>query len=203
MLHLHLVCSSCVLFICVSDVLWSTHVCVETFRTQVELFWQSVVVMGVTYSGLWHQRNLKYNVHTHMHTHPYTAVLRLFGFCPGQPGWAGTRRNIHPLTLIMVINHPLSASSIYYDPWHPPCSIYMPGSLFPQSLFKFSLVSLLAWHPPLHTPYISSTNNRTYPLTPDLPWHQYLHLCVLCQLLKYNVHMCSFGVFRPLSRTSY
>ena len=26
--------------------------------------------------------------------------------CPGQPGWAGTRRNIHPLTLIVVINHP-------------------------------------------------------------------------------------------------
>ena len=42
----------------------------------------------------------------------------------------GTRRNIHPLTAIMVINHPLSASSIYYDPWHPPCSIRMPYSLF-------------------------------------------------------------------------
>jgi len=26
-------------------------------------------------------------------------------FCPGQPGWPGTRRNIHPLTLIVVINH--------------------------------------------------------------------------------------------------
>ena len=33
----------------------------------------------------------------------------------------------------MVISRPLSASSIYYDPWHPPCSIYMPDSLFPQS----------------------------------------------------------------------
>jgi len=38
------------------------------------------------------------------HTHTHTTVLRLFGFCPEQPGWAGTRRNIHPLTLIMVIN---------------------------------------------------------------------------------------------------
>jgi len=36
----------------------------------------------------------------------------------------------------MVINHPLSASFIYYDPWHPPCSIYVPDSLFPQSLSK-------------------------------------------------------------------
>jgi len=34
----------------------------------------------------------------------------------------------------MVINHPLSASSIYYNPWHPPCSIYVPDSLFAQSL---------------------------------------------------------------------
>ena len=38
-------------------------------------------------------------------THTHTTVLQLFGFCPGQPGWASTGRNIHPLTLIMVINH--------------------------------------------------------------------------------------------------
>ena len=76
----------------------------------------------------------------HRHTHTHTTVLRLCGFCPGQPGWAGTRRNIHPLTPIVVINHPLSASSIYYDPWHPPCSVYVPGSFFAQSLSRFSLV---------------------------------------------------------------
>jgi len=45
-------------------------------------------------------------------THTHTTVLRLSGFCPGQTGWAGTRRNIHPFTPIMVINRPLSASSI-------------------------------------------------------------------------------------------
>ena len=73
-----------------------------------------------------------------------TTVLRLCGFCPGQPGSAGTRRNIHPLTPIVVINHPLSASSIYHDLWHPPCSTYVPDSLFAQSLSKFSLVYLLA-----------------------------------------------------------
>ena len=27
---------------------------------------------------------------------------------------------IHPLTPILIINHPLSASSIYCDPWHSP-----------------------------------------------------------------------------------
>jgi len=92
-----------------------------------------------------------------VHTHTLTTVLRLSGFCPGQSGWAGTRRNIHPFTSIVVINGPLSASSIYYDPCHPPCSIYVPDSLFPQSFSKFSLVYLLAWHPQLHTPYISSS----------------------------------------------
>jgi len=82
-------------------------------------------------------------------THTNITILRLSALCPGQPGWASTRRNIHPLTPIVVISQPLSASSIYYNPWHPPCSIYMPYSLFPQSLSKFSLVYLLAWHPPL------------------------------------------------------
>jgi len=48
---------------------------------------------------------------------------------------------------------------IYYDPWHPPCAIYVPASLFPQFLSKISLVNLLVWHPQLHTPYISSPNH--------------------------------------------
>ena len=52
----------------------------------------------------------------------------------------------------------LSAFSIYYDPWHPPYLIHVLYSLSPQSLSNFSLVILLAWHPPLHTPYISSPN---------------------------------------------
>ena len=50
------------------------------------------------------------------YTHIHTAVLWLSGFCLRQPGWASTRRNIHPLTPHVVINHPLSVSSIYYDP---------------------------------------------------------------------------------------
>jgi len=36
----------------------------------------------------------------------HTTILHLCEFCPGQPGWAGTKRNIHPLTLIVVISHP-------------------------------------------------------------------------------------------------
>jgi len=48
------------------------------------------------------------------HTHTHTTILWLYGFCPGQPRWAVTRRNIYPLTPILVINCPLSASSIYF-----------------------------------------------------------------------------------------
>ena len=56
-------------------------------------------------------------------TYTHTTILCLYAFCPGQPVWAGPRRNIHPLTPIVVINRPISASSIYYNPWHPLCSI--------------------------------------------------------------------------------
>jgi len=57
-------------------------------------------------------------------THTHTTVLRLFGFCPGQPGWAGTRRNIHPLTLIVVINHPYlrSPSTTIHGILHIQCN---------------------------------------------------------------------------------
>jgi len=43
---------------------------------------------------------------------PFTGLLPPVGL----PGWAGTKRNIHPLTLILIIRHPLSTFSIYYDP---------------------------------------------------------------------------------------
>jgi len=56
----------------------------------------------------------------HRHRQTHTTVLQLSGFCPGQPRWAGTRRNIHPLTSIVVINHPLSASSIQESYSHDP-----------------------------------------------------------------------------------
>jgi len=44
------------------------------------------------------------------------------------------KKNIYPLTPILIINHLLSASSIYYKPQHPPCSIYVLDSLFEQNL---------------------------------------------------------------------
>ena len=48
---------------------------------------------------------------THTHTHNCLTAL-----CMGLPGWASNRRNIHPLTPILIVKHPLSTSSIYHDP---------------------------------------------------------------------------------------
>jgi len=53
------------------------------------------------------------HMHSHTTTHNHFTALWIF---PGQPGWASIRRNIHTWTFIVVINHPLSASSIYYNP---------------------------------------------------------------------------------------
>jgi len=50
---------------------------------------------------------------------------RFTALCPGLPGWASTRINIHLLTPTLIIRHPLSTFSVYYNPQHPPCSIYM------------------------------------------------------------------------------
>ena len=38
---------------------------------------------------------------------------RFTALCPWLPGWAGTRRNTHPPTILIIIQ-PLSVSSIYY-----------------------------------------------------------------------------------------
>ena len=58
--------------------------------------------------------------------HCVLSVLR--GYCRYvilQDTQAGTRRNTHPLTPILIIGHPLSTSSIYYDPQHHLCSVYV------------------------------------------------------------------------------
>ena len=78
----------------------------------------------------WHIHYLTHNTHTHTHI----TVVRLCGSCPGQPGWAGTRRNIHPLTLIVVINHPYLLS--------PSTTIHGILPFNPRALKSFSTISL-------------------------------------------------------------
>jgi len=60
------------------------------------------------------------------HTQPFYGSLGFVRDNPGEP------IPDEPFTHSpnMVINHPLSATSIYYNPWHPLCSIYVHDSLF-------------------------------------------------------------------------
>jgi len=43
------------------------------------------------------------------------------------------------VTHLLIINHPLSGSSIYYNPWHPSYSIYVLDSLFAPPLSRSCL----------------------------------------------------------------
>jgi len=92
--------------------------------------------VSTTILQLWFAMCLSCNVcHHSVHsenTHTHTTILRLC-ILSGTTQVSRYQKKHSPLTPIMVISHPLSASSIYYDPWHPPWSIYMPDSLFPQS----------------------------------------------------------------------
>jgi len=57
---------------------------------------------------------------------------------PGEP----VPEKHSPITTVVVINHPLSVSSIYYDPWHSHCLIYMPCSLFAHTIATcFDIIS--------------------------------------------------------------
>jgi len=81
-----------------------------------------------------------------------------------------------PLTPIMIIGHSLSASSIYYNPWHPPCSNYVPESLFPQSLTP-SFIQPTIW--PVTLNFIlhifSSPDQSSFCST--CPYHSNLFCC--------------------------
>jgi len=134
--------------------------------------------VGISISN-WHI-NLKHEsllarstcrIETHTHTHNCFTALWI---CLGQRGWDGTRRNIHPLTPIVIINCPLSVSSIYYDPWHPPCSIHAPDSLFhnlaPSFLWSSSWPGTLHFilHTFLHPIIVFLSQHIPIPLQPVL-----------------------------------
>ena len=68
------------------------------------------------------QEKVSINLHS-SHNH-LTALIWDY---PGKPVPA---ENIHPLTPILITGHPLSTSSIHYNPLHPLCSVYVLDSLF-------------------------------------------------------------------------
>jgi len=88
-------------------------------------------------------------------SHIHTTVLRLCGFCPGQPGWAGTRRNIHPLTPIVVIKYPhllppstsirgiLSIQSTHFTVFFHNLQVFfgLPLGLAPSTLYSIHFFS--------------------------------------------------------------
>ena len=85
----------------------------------------------------------------------------LTAVCPGQPALAGTRRNIHPLTPILVNVLLLSLFSICNGPRHPLYSAYVLDSPLEQPLSRSSLVfPLVLNYPQLHTLCISSPNHH-------------------------------------------
>ena len=73
-------------------------------------------------------------IHTHTHTH--TTILWLSGFCPGQPMWASSKRNIHSLTHTYH-GHQSSLICFIHLIWS------MASSLFnPRAWQSFSTISL-------------------------------------------------------------
>jgi len=86
--------------------------------------------------------------------------------------WSGTTRvgryqKKHPLTPILIIGHPLSTSSIYYDPQYLLCSVYVLDSPLWQPLIRSSLVFLLVSDPVLHIPCISSPSHHLFEYASD------------------------------------
>jgi len=81
---------------------------------------------------------------------------RFTALCPGLRGWAGTRRNTHPPTILIITNLYQLLRLLWSTA--SPCSNCVLRNLFAQPLSMSFLVYLLVWRPPPHIPYISSLN---------------------------------------------
>jgi len=82
---------------------------------------------------------LQSSTHTHTHTHNRFTALWILSETTRVSRY---QKKHSPTHTHRSHQSSLSASSIYYDPWHPPYLIHMFYSLFPQSLSKFSSVNL-------------------------------------------------------------
>jgi len=104
----------------------SAAACYWHVNAQAELNMQQLL-NWICNSYLWKQQEIPSNRILHVH-------FKLENSNSNNNCFTASDWDIHPLTSILIINHPLSASSIYYDPWHPPYSIYVLESLFAQPL---------------------------------------------------------------------
>ena len=119
------------------------------------------------------------------HTQPFYGSLDFVWTMPVR-----RHQKIHsPTHIIMVINHPLFASSVYYNPWRPLCSIYGPDSLFPQSLSKFSPFTLYSI--PFFTQSLSSFHSICQ-------YHRNL-FCCSTEVMSSNPSVSLHSLLRTLS----
>jgi len=96
-------------------------------------------------SGFTEARDSEWQWHHHPEmSHGTTTVLR--PFCQ-TTGVSQYQKKHSPTQPIQNINHPLSASSIYYNPQHPPCSIYVLDSFYAQAL---QVLWSISWSGTLH-----------------------------------------------------
>jgi len=102
------------------------------------LYADSLVVIAETEHDLierlneWNDNMVNRGMRVVTHTQPFYGSLDFVWDNPGEPVPEETFTHSHCGYQLF-----LSASSIYYDPWHPMCSIYVPDSLFPQCLLCF------------------------------------------------------------------
>ena len=84
----------------------------------------------------------------------------------------------HPSTHTPPAHRPsLSASSIFHEPQHHPCSIHVLDNLSVQPLTVSSSAYLWVWSPLLHTPYTSSPILHTSSFRNTCPYHRSLFCC--------------------------
>ena len=113
----------------------TTSLCNSLPRKQIQYYamcWRTPTLNIKLQESFWSHRELQctriYCTEImNTHTQPFLALWILSGTIQ-----VSRYPKKHSSTHIYC-NHPLSASSIHYNPRHPLCSIYMPDSVFPQS----------------------------------------------------------------------
>jgi len=130
---------------------WLYFWCESIFVT----YWFFTPVFFRCTRWIWH------NVHTHTHTQPFWSGAT----------WVSWYQKKHSPTHTYGGHHSSPICFFHLVRSMAP-SLFNPRAWqsFPQSLSKFSLVYLLAWHPPLHTPY--RVSRKTAPHARWLPASQ-------------------------------